>query len=268
MFEQKEGAAELLPYLPADSFVVARFGGDPMAMEPLLGMLTGPYLQRALTEAKLDVKQEVLGNMLPGSVAALAVSPTIQMGQGMPQFDVRRTNPFKYVHLVALAQAKQPEKVPPLLARLPQLAPRFGATIEATPKDGRTFYLTRYAQGEGVHFADVAGKVVFASPVERLQQSMSRLDPGGAPTPPSLLADAELSKVLRDFPFAVVVDLRQLTESVKALPPEAWGLGGFAIKATTVRWLEGMGDLRALTLGVHRKDKAVQAELSLRFSKQ
>jgi hypothetical protein len=55
---------------------------------------------------------------------------------------------------------------------------------------------------------------------------------------------------------------------VKALPPEAWGIGGFAIKATTVRWLEGMGDLRAITVGVNRKDKAVQAELTLRFAKQ
>jgi hypothetical protein len=45
-------------------------------------------------------------------------------------------------------------------------------------------------------------------------------------------------------------------------------LGGFAIKATTLRWLEGIGDLRAITVGSNRKDKAVQTEITLRFSKK
>ncbi len=268
IFERKDGAVDLLPLLPSDAFVVARFGGDASALEPLLPLLTGPYLQRAFTEAKLNVNQEILANLQPGSVAALAVSPTIPLGQGMPQFDVRRTNPFKYVHLVALAQPKQPEKVKPLLARLPEIAPRFGAKIEATPKDGDTLYVTSYARGEGVHFADAAGKVVFASPLGRLERALSTVKSPDGSAPPALLNDPELSRVLKEYPLAVVVDLHRLADSVKALPSEAWGIGGFAIKATTVRWLEAAGDLRAITLGMLRKDKAVQAEVSLRFAKQ
>jgi hypothetical protein len=64
----------------------------------------------------------------------------------------------------------------------------------------------------------------------------------------------------------VVLDLRRLSDAVKNLPSEAWGIGGFAIKATTVRWLEATDDLRAVTLSVSRKEKALQAELSLRLT--
>lgn len=268
MLERKDGAADLLKLLPSDAFVVARFGGDAEALEPVLPMILGPYLQRAFEESKLDLKKEVLANLQPGSVAALAVSPTIPLGMGMPQFDVRRTNPFKYVHLVALAQTKQPEKLEPLLARMPELAPRFGARIEPTSKDGDTLYVTSYAHGEGIHFADAAGKVVFASPLGRLERALATVKTPEGSTAPALLKDPALAQVLKDYPLAVVVDLHQLADSVKALPSEAWGIGGFAIKATTVRWLEGMGDLRAITLGMLRKDNAVQAELALRFAKQ
>ncbi len=268
MLDRKDGAADLLPLLPSDAFAVARFGGDAEALEPVLPMLLGPYLQRAFEEAKLDLKKEILANLKPGSVAALAVSPTIPLGHGMPQLDVRRTNPFKYVHLVALAQPEQPEKIKPLLARLPEIAPRFGARIEPTSKDGDTLYVTSYARGEGIHFADAAGKVVFASPLGRLERALAAVKAPDGSTAPALLKDPALSQVLKDFPVAVVVDLHQLADSVKALPTEAWGIGGFAIKATTVRWLEGVRDLRAITLGMLRKDKAVQAEIALRFAKQ
>ncbi|MFY0580258.1 hypothetical protein ACN28S_43800 [Cystobacter fuscus] len=60
-----------------------------------------------------------------------------------------------------------------------------------------------------------------------------------------------------------MLDLRKLAEAVKALPSEAWGIGGFAIKATTVRFLDATDDLRAVTLAVSGKDKALQAELTL-----
>ena len=63
--------------------------------------------------------------------------------------------------------------------------------------------------------------------------------------------------------LGAVLDLRRLSEAVKALPSEAWGIGGFAIKATTVRWLEATDDLRAVTLGLSEKEKALQADLTL-----
>ena len=69
-----------------------------------------------------------------------------------------------------------------------------------------------------------------------------------------------------DGEFVAVVDLRRLADSVKALPAEAWGVGGFAIKATAVRWMEATDDLHAVTFSLSQKEKALQAELSLKLT--
>ncbi|MBX5481661.1 MAG: hypothetical protein IRZ16_07445 [Myxococcaceae bacterium] len=266
--DPKEGP-DLTGQLPPDAFVVARFGGDPTALAPIWPVLTGPYLQRAFADAGFSVRDEVLANLSPGPVASLSVSPTIPMGQGMPELDVRRTNPFRYVHLVAFAQPKDAPKAPVVFAKLPAIAPKFGATIEPLEKDGQTFFVTRYARGEGVHFAQAKdGRVVLASPLGRLEQTISSLAATPKPAGPPLLRDAALKDVLLKSPVAAVVDLDQLRESVKALPPEAWGIGGFAIKASAVRWLEATDDLRAITLALSRKGNAVQADLALRFTKR
>lgn len=279
--EPKKGA-DLLSRLPSDAFALARFNGDPLALEPLWPLLVGPHLERALKDAKLDVKSEVLANLQPGLVASLSVSPQIPLGSGMPELDVRRTNPFRYAHLVAVAQAKEPARVAALLARLPEIAPRFGAQIEPVTKDGRTLYTTRYAQGEGIHFAEAGpaaaaeigsaagpgagtGLIVLASPLARMEQSLAA--PKHA-TAPRALSDAALREPLTRHALGMVVDLDQLRDSVKSLPPEAWGIGGFAIKASAVRWLDATDDLRAITVGVTRRDSAVQSEIALRFRQQ
>jgi hypothetical protein len=63
-----------------------------------------------------------------------------------------------------------------------------------------------------------------------------------------------------------VLDLRKMSEAIRNLPSSAWGVGGFAIRATALRWLEATDDLRAVTLGLSRKDKAIQAQLSLQVT--
>jgi hypothetical protein len=105
----------------------------------------------------------------------------------------------------------------------------------------------------------VGDKVVLAAPQSRLEAALTRLK-GPAGTSP---VAEDLRGALKDPVLGVVVDLRRLSDAVKALPPEAWGIGGFAIKATTVRWLDATDDLRAVTLGLSEKEKALQAELTL-----
>jgi hypothetical protein len=107
----------------------------------------------------------------------------------------------------------------------------------------------------------VGDKVVLAAPQRRLEESLTALR-GKVGEPP---VAPELRDALKT-PLAVVLDLRKLADAVKALPSEAWGIGGFAIKATTVRWLDALSDLRAVTFGLSRKEKALQAELSLKLS--
>ena len=249
LFEPK-ASPSLLGRLPADAFLVARFTGEAAELGRLAKPLLGKNLQRAFDEGGFDL-DAALGQVAPGAMVALSLAPTAQMGGGVSDLDFRRTNPFAYVHLSGVAPAKAPEAVGPALEKLASVAPKFGAQM--TLKDG--VYVTTWAQGEGVHFAARDGQVVFGSPLPRVTALLSPEAGGGAV--PSLEGSLDSSAL------AVVVDLRTLSDAVRALPPSAWGIGGFAIKATTLRWLDNSDDLKAVTVNVGAKGGAVQGTVKL-----
>jgi hypothetical protein len=85
---------------------------------------------------------------------------------------------------------------------------------------------------------------------------------------PGPVTDPELKKVLNQKAAAVVVDLRKLAGQIQSLPSEAWGVGGFAIKASTLRWLDATDDLVAFTLSAEAKGQFVQGELTLSLQPQ
>jgi hypothetical protein len=118
-----------------------------------------------------------------------------------------------------------------------------------------------------VHFAKVGDKVVAAAPQPRLQELIARATQSSDASP-GAIADPALRQSLQGHAVSAVLDLRRLAEAVKALPSETWGIGGFAYKATTARWLDAANDLRAVTLSMDSKQGAVQAELNLRLQKQ
>ncbi len=257
----KEGP-DLQGYLPADSFLVARYRGDPATLGDVWPYLAGPYVTRAAQQSGFDVKGEVLDNLNSGLVAGVALAPTVQLGSGLPELDIRRTNPFRFVHLMVAAEAKDAAKAQATLAKVPAISGNFGAQVQAEQVGGKTAYITTYRAGEGAHFAEVGGKLVLAAPRSRLEAALTQLEgkPGESPVAKDL-RDAVKEPVL-----SVVLDLRKLSDAVRNLPSEAWGVGGFAIKATTVRWLEATDDLRAVTLSLSQKEKALQAELSLKLT--
>lgn len=243
---------DLLGLLPRDAFLVARFLGEPQRLAPFAGELLGPYLGRAFAEAGFDVKAEVLEKLKPGAVLALSLAERPPMDRGVPSFDVRQTNPFTYAHLSGAAPLVSKDGAWATLEKVAQVAPRFGAQMQKADREGTPVLLTTYAQGEGVHFAVKGDRVLFASPVQRLDALVQRDGAGGSPV-----------AGLTNHAVSVAVDLSRLNQSVRALPDSAWGIGGFAVKATTVRWLEAMDDLKAVTLSMGAKDKAVQARLVL-----
>ena len=250
---------ELLGYLPEDSFLVARYRGDPAQLDGIWPYLAGNYVTRAVTMSGFNVKTEVLDQLKSGISAGVALAPTAQLGAGMPALDPRRTNPFRFVHLVAVAEAKDATAIAATLEKVPSLAPRFGAEVKPGELAGQRVYLTSYRQGEGAHLASVGDKLVLAAPQRRLETALQRLKAQPGPSPVA----EDLRGALQGPVLGVVLDLRRLSDAVKGLPSEAWGIGGFAIKETTVRWLDNMDDLRAVTFGLSEKDKALQVELSL-----
>jgi hypothetical protein len=251
VLEPKPGP-DLLGLLPRDAFLVLRFQGDPRRLAPFTGEWLGPYLSRAFREAGFDVEREVLEKLEPGAVAALSLADRPPMDRGLPALDIRQTNPFAYAHLTGAAALTSKDAAWPTLDRVAALAPRFGAKMEKSERDGLPVLLTTWAQGEGVHFAVKGDRLLFASPVQRLDALAKSDVKGGSPV-----------AGLEGGALAMAVDLTRLSQSVRALPESAWGLGGFAIKATTVRWLDAMDDLKAITLSVSSKDGAVQARAVL-----
>lgn len=249
---QPKTTAHLTGYLPADAFLVAEFSGEPALLAPWAKTLLGPYLSRALEAGGLDVKGAVLEQLQPGAVVALSLADRPPLGDGMPSLDLRQTNPFSYAHLSGAARVKNPAVVLPALEKVVELAPRFGAEMRLAERpDGQKAVLTTWAAGEGVHFAPKGDFVFFGSPVQRLD-ALVKSDGKGTLAPPG--ADAAV---------AVAVDLARLATSVRELPESAWGLGGFAIKGTTLRWLDATNDLKAITLSVGAKGTSVQARLLL-----
>lgn len=259
----KKPGPDLFPVLPKDAFLVARFSGDPALLAPFLPYVWGHAVQRAVEETHFDVKAEVLDNLMPGAVASLSLAPEVKLAGGVPALDVRRTNPFRFVHLVAAAQVKDPAKAGQMLELLPPLATRVGATLKPEERAGHKVLIASYAQGEGTHVALDGKTLLLAAPEARLVEALGKVD---TPAPGAPLADPELMKLFDERALALVVDLRRLSDSVKALPPEAWGVGGFAMKATTVRWLDATDDLKAITVGLSAKETALQAELVLRLT--
>ncbi|AKQ64300.1 Cell division protein FtsK [Myxococcus hansupus] len=256
-------SGNLAASLPAESFLVAHFRGDPSHLDGVWPYLAGGYLTRAVQNSGLDMKAEVLDNLKPGTVVGLSLSPTVNLGAGMPVLDLRRTNPFRFVHLVALSDVENASKMQTTLEQLPRIAGDFGAKVEPSELGGQRVYLTSYRAGEGAHFALAPnGRLVVASPKARLESTLASVAKPSGDGPVA----ADLKDAGKDAAFSAVLDLRRLADAVRNLPSEAWGIGGFAIKATTVRWLEAVDDLRAVTLAVSRKDKALQAELSLRLA--
>ncbi len=250
-----EASTSVYGYLPKDAFLTVRYQGDPSTLASLTDELLGPNVSRAFKEAGFDMKMEVLDQVKPGVVAALSLADKPPMDRGMPQLDLRTTNPFTYVHLSGAALVNSGGETLPVLEKIGAIAPKFGAQMSKVERNEQPMMFTTYRAGEGVHFAVKGDVVFFASPVQRIDQ-LETIDPKAA-------EEAVAPALLSNDAFSMFIDITKLANSVRELPASAWGLGGFAIKATTVRWLDATDDLKAITGSVGVKDHALQVNLSL-----
>ena len=260
----QRGAASPYALLPDDAFLVARYGGDPDALAFLWPLLAGPRGASALKEAGLDI-QAVLSNLKPGAVVGVSLASTFSFSGGVPSLDVRRSNPFRIVHVVAAAQLDDAGRAQAVLDALPALAPKVGAQVAATDAGGHRVYQTTYRMGEGLDFALSGDTLVAGAPLARLQDALARAQGERRPGP---LAEPALRQALEKEALGFALDLHRLADSVAALPDSAWGTGGFAMKPTTLRWFQATSDLRAVTGTVSARDGAVHAEVTLRIQRE
>ena len=226
-------APSLEGFLPKDAFFAARTQGDPARLGPVLDDVLGPYLMKAFTEAGFDPNVEILGNLAPGTTVALSLAERPPLAGGLPETDVRRTNPFSFVHLSGVAVPVKADAVVSTLDKVASVAPRFGAEMKKVERKGAPAWFTSYAEGEGVHFAVKDGHVFFGSPMQRLDALLESDGKGAPPPVKGLTGDAV---------------------SVGARPPEARGLGapGTARERVGHRRVRDEGGEPALARG-HRR---------------
>lgn len=250
LLEPHDAAVELASSLPSDAFLVAHYDGPPRA----LGLLWRELLGRRVESVGFDLEGEILAHLEPGVVGALSLAERPPLGRGLPTLDVRSTNPFSYVGLTGIAALDGADAgvLARALEKAASLAPRLGAEMNRADRAGATAYLSSWAQGEGVHFAVRGDRTYFASPVERLDQLLAAKGESGA-----------TGRRKAGPALSVVLDLSKFAQSVRALPESVWGLGGFAMKGTAVRWLDAVDDVKALTLEVSSKGQVVEARLAL-----
>lgn len=260
-FKSQE-AVKLLGYVPADAFLMARFAGDPAALDAVWPHLVGDNVARAVKKSGFDVKGQILDNLQPGIALGVSLAPNVPIAAGLPRLDVRRTNPFRYVHLSAIAEVKDPAKARAMMDGLPQVAQGFGATLTPATRVEQPVLLTTWSQGEGAHLGLSGKRLVVGAPEERLVGLLERVKAGPAKTP----VRPELAGVFDTNTFAAVVDLEKLARAIEALPTEAWGIGGFVIRDTALRWLAAVDDLKAIVVASSAKDDAVQSEFTLRIA--
>lgn len=244
-----------LGFLPRDAFLVGRFQGDPSKLGPWTRELVGAKFARTLFDWGFDVQTLVYDQLKPGSVFSLSLSEAPPLGAGMPDLDIRRTNPFAYAQLSGVARVKSPDAVQPAFDKLITVAPKFGAQMEwRTRDDGQKALLTTWSQGEGVHFAPKGEFVFFGSPVGRLQALVKSDGTAGAPI-----------DGLPDDAFSLVLDLTKLSASLRALPDSSWGVGGFAMKTAAARWLDAIDDLKQVTYAMGVKNNRAHFHATLKL---
>ncbi len=250
-----QSAQDFTALLPADAVLVGRFSGDAKGLTPIAKELLGPYVARAFDQGNFDLKTEVLDKLQPGSVFSLSLADRPPMDRGVPAFDIRQTNPFAYAHLSGFAPVTSADLVTPTLEKVALVGPKFGAKLEKQQREGKEIFFTTWSQGQGVHFAGKGSGVAFGSPIQRLDALLASSAP---PTPAAAGNEA----------LVISVDLTKLANSVRALPESAWGLGGFALKPTTVRWLDATDDLKAVSLTATAKDGKLNAAVKLSLALQ
>lgn len=252
---------DLLPYLSDRDFVVARVGGDPAALEPVLRALF-PSTFRQLRRAGLDPAKEILPLFQPGILVGISLAPEPDLSAGLPvQPSLAETNPFHFVHTGILATVKDPAAVAAMLERLAAADERLRMKVDVREVDGVKIYSATYAAGEGLTWALVGDRLVASGGEGAFEALLERIRGEGRAYAP---ADAEAWKLFASRPLGLYVDVPRLVAQLREIPESAFGIGGFRLKAVLDSWVELLAPLRgvALAYGVDNDGVLIDARWS------
>jgi hypothetical protein len=265
-----EGAAAAgkgeLARLPADAFAALRFGGDPAALGRRLSYAVDGRAAAALRAAGFDLRQDLFDLLAPGAAVGLTLAPTFQVAAVArgPSWAAGAEDPFRLVHLSAVARVRDPARLRAALDRVAAAkapgAPKGPRPLTVRPRpDGTPGW--RLAEGASALDLALSGDLLLVG------GGAGRLDallaaPGGwkPPTPGAAAA-------LAAGGVGAALDFGALVKAVRALPPEAFGTGpdGFVMRALADRFLDPASRLSAgaaslrVGAGVARVDLSIEA---------
>jgi hypothetical protein len=249
---------DLLGWLDPDAFAVIGFGGDLATLRRVWEEFVPENYRRMLATAGIDVPVEILGNLKPGSVVSLALAPTASLAQ-MPELDLRLTNPFQFLHVTGIGRVKDGARAQKTLERLAGVAPAIGASVKMRSVRGVAVQTFSYHLGETASLALKGEYALVTGGPGRMDALLARME--AAPASPS-----RLLKDLHVQGFALRVDVTRLVDAVRALPPSAYGVGGFAISAAVNRWMDALAEVERIDLGARIDNGRAHGRLRLQLA--
>jgi len=255
-----EGTVALLP---PEAALVTRWAGDPAEAARRLEPWYPPEVKKSFAANQLDPVRDLAPAFGPGAAASLSLAPTFTVTDfSSPRFDLRRSDPFSFVHLDAALPVRDPAALRTFLARLQKAGRRLG--LQAVPRGPAAAPMGwTLSWGKAQLGLSLAGdRLLVAGGAPRLAALEARGTPGApAFDPPSPAARKALSTGLG----GVVLDVDHLARSIEALPEEAYGTGPNAVvmRSLVSRYLEPAGSLAAISLRVDLAPGAAVVDLDV-----
>jgi hypothetical protein len=254
-----EGAVALL--LP-EAALLLRFGGDPAEVARRLEPWLPPEVKKALAAQRLDPVAGLSPAFAPAGALSLALAPTFTLTDfSSPRFDLRRVDPFSFVHLDAVLPVRDAAVLRAFLARLQKAGPRLSLkVVPRGPAAEPTGWTLSWGKAQ-LGLALAGGRLLVAGGAPRLAALEARSTGGEGYAAPGPAARAALSSGLG----GAVLDVEHLARSVEALPEEAYGTGPNAVvmRSLVNRYLEPATALSTVTLRLDLAPGAALVDLDV-----
>lgn len=260
----KVAGQELVGHLPSSDFLAFRFGGEPLALQPVFeAMLPRGFFGR-LRRAGIDPASEVLALVQPGVVVGIGLNPDIDLSGGLPQqASLQRTNPFDFVTATVYAKVKDPVKAKATLEKLAAGSSHFQMQVEKEEHDGVARYRASWAAGEGMSWALIGDTLIATGGKGTFEKARRRL---GEKENPFTVADPKARTIFETSASAAHLDVPVLTRGLRAIPESAYGIGGFRLKALMDTWAGLLDEVKGATASFSVDDEGlvVDTELGLK----
>ena len=254
-----DGAVALLP---PEAALLVRFAGDPAEATRRLEPWFPPEVKKAFSAQRLDPVTGLSPAFGPGGALALALAPTFTLTDfSSPRFDLRRVDPFSFVHLDAVLPVRDAAVLRAFLARLQKAGPRLSLKVAARgPAAEPTGWTLSWGKAQ-LGLALSGGRLLLSGGAPRLAALEARPAAGQGYAAPGPAARAALSTGLG----GAVLDVEHLARSVEVLPEEAYGTGPNAVvmRSLVNRYLEPATALATISLRLELAPGAALVDLDV-----